>query len=78
MIMQKKPFKKMNKRKKIFLNGYEMWLDVNNSTLYDKENSKHGLTFDVMGSGDTIYINSPHLTKSEKIQLTNYLKNQNE
>ena len=31
------------KREKIFLNGYEMWLDRDKLMLYDKEYSQHGI-----------------------------------
>jgi hypothetical protein len=62
------------KREKIFLNGYEMWLDREKLMLYDKEDSQHGIGFDVAGEGDGIYIFSQHLTKDEKRQLTDYMK----
>ncbi|MFA5586369.1 MAG: hypothetical protein WDA02_07490 [Saccharofermentanales bacterium] len=62
------------KREKIFLNGYEMWLDRDKLMIYDKEDSKKGIGFDVAGEGDGIYIHSQHLTKDEKRQLTDYLK----
>lgn len=64
----------MSKREKVFLNGFEMWLDRERLMLYDKEESKHGTNFDVAGEGDGIYIFSSHLTKDEKKQLTEYLK----
>lgn len=63
-----------SKREKIFLNGYEMWLDREKLMLYDKEDSQHGIGFDVAGEGDGIYIFSQHLTKDEKQQLTDYMK----
>ena len=63
-----------NKREKIFLNGFEMWLDREKSMLYDKKHSQHGVGFDVMGNDDGIYIHSQHLTKDEKRQLIDYLK----
>ena len=53
------------KREKIFLNGYEMWLDRDKLMLYDKEDSQEC---------DGIYIFSQHLTKDEKRQLTDYMK----
>lgn len=61
-------------REKIFLNGYEMWLDRDKSMIYDKESSEKGIPFDVSGEGDGIYIFSNHLTPNEKRQLTDYLK----
>ena len=71
-----KYLKKFNesKREKIFLNGYEMWLDRDKLMLYDKESSEKGIPFDVAGEGDGIYIFSNHLTADEKRQLTDYLK----
>ena len=63
-----------SKREKIFLNGYEMWLDRDKLMLYDKESSEKGIPFDVAGEGDGIYIFSNHLTADEKRQLTDYLK----
>lgn len=62
------------KREKIFLNGYEMWLDREKLMLYDKEDSNSGVGFDVAGEGDGIYIFSQHLTKDEKRQLIDYMK----
>lgn len=64
-----------SKREKIFLNGYEMWLDRDKQVIYDKEYSQHGLHYDVAGDGDGISIFSNHLTKDEKRQLMDYLKN---
>jgi hypothetical protein len=63
-----------DKREKIFLNGFEMWLDRDKLMLFDKEDSKNGMHFDVGGEGDGIYIFSSHLTKDEKRQLVDYLK----
>ena len=51
-----------------------MWLDREKLMLYDKEDSQHGIGFDVAGEGDGIYIFSQHLTKDEKRQLTDYMK----
>lgn len=55
-----------------------MWLDREKLMLYDKEDSQHGIGFDVSysrtGEGDGIYIFSQHLTKDEKRQLTDYMK----
>ena len=63
-----------SKREKIFLNGYEMWLDRDKLMLYDKEQSQNGIPFDIAGEGDGIYIFSNHLTSDEKRQLVNYIK----
>lgn len=63
-----------SKREKIFLNGYEMWLDRDKLMIYDSEVSKNGIHFDVAGKGDGIYIHSQHLTKDEKRQISDYLK----
>ncbi len=69
------------KREKIFLNGYELWLD---KSLYessrclaicDNETSKHGIFVDIMGTYPHIYASSLHLTNVEKQQLINHLKN---
>jgi len=62
------------KREKIFLNGYEMWLDRDKLMLYDKEESNNGIHFDMSGEGDGISIFSQHLTKDEKRQLLDYIK----
>ena len=35
-----------SKREKIFLNGYEFWLDREKQVLYDKEESKNGIHYD--------------------------------
>lgn len=74
---QQKLFKLLDKsggRQKIQLNGYDMWLDVNRSMLYDAEYSMHGLGFDVTGEGDNIYIFSDILTTDEKKELVDYIK----
>lgn len=63
-----------SKREKIFLNGYEMWLDRDKLMIYDSEISNKGIHFDVAGEGDGIYIHSQHLTKDEKRQISDYLK----
>lgn len=63
-----------SKIEKIFLNGYEMWLDRDKLMIYDKEDLKKGIGFDIAGEGDGIYIHSQHLTKDEKRQISDYLK----
>jgi hypothetical protein len=62
------------KREKIFLNGYEMWLDRDKMMIFDKEDTKNGIHFDITGEGDGISIFSQHLTKDEKRQLLDYIK----
>lgn len=63
------------KRKKIVLGGYEMWVDVERSILFEKETSMYGVVFDVMGTGDGRWINSyNNLTKEESAELLNYIK----
>lgn len=64
-----------SKRQKISLNGYDMWLDKEKSIIFDSENSKNGLHFDVLGEGDKIYIGSHVLSKEEKEELLKYIKN---
>ena len=67
-------------REKIYLNGYELWLD---KSLYssqcviicDSEISKHGIYVDIMGTYPNIWASSLHLTNVEKEQLINHLKN---
>jgi hypothetical protein len=67
------------KREKIFLNGYELWLD---KSLYssrcviicDSETSKHGVYVDIMGTHPHIHVSGLHLTKGEKEQLNNHLR----
>ena len=63
-----------SKREKIFLNGFEMWLDRDKLMIYDKEQSKNGIIFDVAGTDDGISINSQYLTKDEKRQLADIIK----
>jgi len=62
------------KREKIFLNGYEMWLDRDKMMIFDKEDTKNGIHFDIAGEGDGISIFSQHFTKDEKRQLLDYIK----
>jgi hypothetical protein len=58
------------KREKVFLNGYEYWLDREKQVLYDKEESTNGIHYDT----DGISIWSSHLTKNERQQLLDYIK----
>lgn len=70
------------KREKIFLNGYELWLDKSLLEsgrwiiICDSETSKHGLYVDVMGTYPYLYPSSLHLTNVEKQQLKNILNGQ--
>jgi hypothetical protein len=57
-------------REKIFLNGYEMWLDRDKMMIFDKEDTKNGIHYDT----DGISVWSSHLTKDERKQLMDYLK----
>jgi len=64
-------------REKIFLNGYEMWIDRKDYPslmLYDSEKSKHGLPVDIHGTGNYIWVSSQHLTTVEKNQLIDQIK----
>lgn len=75
-------FESTTKREKIFLNGYELWLDKSHYSsraliICDSETSKHGLIVEIMGTLPYIHISSNHLTKVEKEQLINHLKNGN-
>ena len=53
---------KENKKEKIFINGFEYYLDRENLLIYDKDNSNDGIS---------IYSN--RLTKNEKEQIKKYL-----
>jgi hypothetical protein len=69
--------KAIEKREKISLGGYDMWLDRSRGSaliIFDKESSKKGLCVDVMGTLPNIYISSSILSNDEKKQLVNYLK----
>ena len=59
-------------RIKVFLNGYEHYLDKKNQVIYPSEHAINGIHFDLAHDGQTIYSN--HLTKNEKEQLKKYLK----
>lgn len=64
------------KREKIFLSGYEMWLDRRYGAallIFDKEDSKHGICVDAMGTYPHLYISALDLTKEEKKELADYL-----
>ena len=52
-----------SKREKVFLNGWEYWIDREKMMLYDKEESKQGIS-----------LFSSHLTDNEKKQLRYYLR----
>jgi len=58
------------KREKVFLNGYEYWLNREKLVIYDKEEYKNGIYY----YSDGISIKSNHLTKNEKQQLLDYIK----
>lgn len=58
------------KKEKVFINGYEYWIDIEKMVLYDKEESKNGIHYE----NDGISIRSSHLTKDERRQLMDYLK----
>ena len=66
IIKANSPIQPLNKgkREKVFLNGYEIWLDREKLMLYDKEYS----------AGDGIYIFSQHLTKDERRQILDYME----
>ncbi len=64
-------------REKIYINGYEMWIDRKDYPaliIYDSENSKHGLPVDILGTGNNIWVSSLDLTTVEKKQLIDYIK----
>jgi len=66
-------------REKIFLNGYEMWIDRKDYPsliLYNSENSKNGLPVDIHGAGNYIWVSSSDLTTEEKNELIDYIKSQ--
>jgi len=52
-----------SKKEKIFINGFEYYLDRDNLLIYNKEDSNDGIS---------IYSN--RLTKNEKDQIWNYIK----
>ena len=58
------------KREKVFLNGYEYWLDREKQVLYDKEDAINGVYY----SDDGVSIWSSHLTKNERQQLLNHIR----
>jgi hypothetical protein len=64
----------ITKREQVFLNGYEYWLDRDKMMIFDKEDTKNGIHFDIAGEGEGISIFSQHLTKDEKRQLLDYIK----
>jgi hypothetical protein len=59
----KKFILKESKKEKIFINGFEYYLDRDNLLIYDKEDSSDGIS---------IYSN--RLTKNEKDQIWDYIK----
>lgn len=72
-------FESTQQREKIFLNGYELWLDKSRYSsraviICDSETSKHGIIVEIMGTYPHIHASSLHLTKVEKEQLINHLK----
>jgi hypothetical protein len=70
-LIQKSLIDSLNEsmREEIILNGYEQWLDRDKQVIYDSETARHGLTFDVAGEGENIYILSSRLSKTEKDEL---------
>ena len=59
----KKFILKESKKEKIFINGFEYYLDRDNLLIYNKEDSNDGIS---------IYSN--RLTKNEKDQIWTYIK----
>ena len=59
----KKFILKESKKEKIFINGFEYYLDRDNLLIYNKEDSNDGIS---------IYSN--RLTKNEKDQIWDYIK----
>lgn len=59
----KKFILKESKKEKIFINGFEYYLDRDNLLIYDKEDGNDGIS---------IYSN--RLTKNEKDQIWDYIK----
>lgn len=58
-------------RQKIQINGYDFWLDKKAMVLYDKEDSKNGLVFDVVCGH---HIRCSHMTEFERNELSKYYK----
>ena len=52
-----------SKKEKIFINGFEYYLDREKLLIYDKEHSKDGIS-----------IYSKYLTKNEREQILDYIK----
>lgn len=59
------------KREKVFINGWECWIDRERQILYEKEGSKNGILYD---TDNNYYLRGIHLTKNESKQLLEYLK----
>ena len=59
----KKFILKESKKEKIFINGFEYYLDRDNLLIYNKEDSNDGIS-----------IHSNRLTKNEKDQIWDYIK----
>ncbi len=52
-----------SKKEKVFVNGFEYYLDREKLLIYDKDNSEEGMS---------IYSN--HFTKNEREQILDYIK----
>lgn len=57
------------KIEKVFLNGYEYWLNRKKLVIYDKEEYKNGIYY----YSDGISIKSNRLTNNEKQQILDYI-----
>jgi len=70
-----------NKREKISLGGYEMWMELRLPSrcimIYEKENYKHGIIVELMGPEGHMWLNSRDLKEEEKKELLDYLKKEN-
>lgn len=67
-------------RRKIILGGHPLWIERSGlgalGFIYDSEKSQHPLLFDIMGSGENIWINDRRFTKEEQQELIDFLKKQ--
>lgn len=74
-------------RKKIILNGFEQWVEFDRQlclvTIYGSETAKHGIFYDVFGSGTNLHVGKSgwggnelvNLTEQERTELNNHINN---
>ena len=58
-------------REKVFINGWEYWIDKVKMVIYPTEVAKNGIVYDTDGG---TYVFSNHMTPNERKQVLDFIK----